>query len=448
MNILSERRSLIGLWLESFKVVNRCAGKLLGIILVSIALFALAAIILVLMMGTSGALAMLQMGKASQAVGIGAAIAYLLFTLGSNVYGLVFCTVCWRLFANQARGEQLPLTETFSGSVVPAIYQIAASFVLAIPMILLGIICAILMRLSAALVVLLLVGLFFGVIIRLFYSFIAIAVANKGPIEGFTHSWKMTAGSKNYIDTLLACLVIIGSVLLMYLFFAAITYGFAIMIPLHFANSFNLAQPSLIWILLAVVLGILALFAYFVIMAFPVLVFINRNAVLFDARTTQDSTFVPLPELELPNITPNPEHMQQAESTVRVPMSTEENLTPIQTKEQPAAPVSAPQPVPTPVEKPQPQDMPALDGLKVSKSSINTSESETDSLSEHLDKVYKPQKEDIVQYSEEDRMPTILFDDEMAKQLQENQTQYAPKSKEDNSDKKDEDPGSIKMSKF
>ena len=449
MNIINTKHNLIQLWLESFRVVNRCIGKLLWVILVSIVLFALAIGLLALTMGTSGVLAMLQMGKASQAAGIGAALAYMLFTLGSNIYGVIFCTVCWRLVANQALEEKQPLAETFSGSVLPAIYQIAAGIVLAIPMIMLGIIAAILARISPALVALLMIALFFTVGIRLCYGFIAIAVANKGPVEGLLHSWKMTGG-KNYLDTLLMCLLVVGSILLMYLFFGAIGYGLFVMIPLHFAGSFSLAHPSLLWILVAVLLGIVAVFWYFVILAFPVLVFINRNAVLFDARNMEkDTTFVPLPALELPDIQPNPEHMQQAESTIRTPVLTDEDLHPKQPAAAPQpAPAPSTQPAPKPDPKPQPQNMGNLEGLEVSQSSINTSEEDTNTLSEHLNKVYTPKPEDIVQYGDEGRMPTILFDDEMAKQLQENQAQFAPKPKEENADKKDEGPGSIKMSKF
>ena len=36
MNVTTERHSLFRLWLESFAVVNRSVGKLLGLVLVSI----------------------------------------------------------------------------------------------------------------------------------------------------------------------------------------------------------------------------------------------------------------------------------------------------------------------------------------------------------------------------------------------------------------------------
>lgn len=447
MNITMQKHSLLRLWLESFKVVNRCTGKLLSVIIISVVLFALIAGVLVLAIGTSGVLAALQMGKAAQAVGMGAALAYLLFVLATNIYGVIFYTVCWRVVANQAVEETQPLAEMFSSSVMPALYQIVAGVLLAIPFMFLGIMAALLK--SSALMAIVMVVLFFTVGVRLCYSFIAMAVAGKGPIEGFIHSWKMTAG-KNYVDALLMLVMTIGSVLLMYSFFGAIGYGLFVMIPLHFAGSFSLAHPSFIWILVALLLGVLAVFWYFVIITFPVLVFINRNAMLFDARDMgKDNTFVPLPALELPDIQPNPEHMQQAESTIRAPQLTEEALRTVQTDAPKPTPVSNnPIPAPNPAPKPTAKPAPSLEGLEISQSSINTSEEDSNTLSEHLNKVYTPKAEDVVQYGDEDRMPTILFDDEMAKQLQENQAQYTPKPKDDNPDKKDDGPKTIKMSKF
>ena len=446
MDITQERYSLLRLWLESFKVVNRCTGKLAWVIIISILLFILVTAVLVLAVGTSGALAMLQMKNASQLMGAGAILAYFLVNLGTSIYGVIFFTVCCRLMANQALNNQQSLADIFSSSVLPALCQIAAGFLIAIPFVFAGIVSAILARISPLLSIVILLALFVWVGVRLCYSFISMAVANKGPIEGLTHSWKMTAG-KNYLDTLLMCVLLAASALLMYAFFAAIGYGFFVMIPLHFAESFNLAHPSFIWILVACVLGILAIFGYFVLMAFPVLVFLNRNAVLFDARNMiKDTTFVPLPALELPDIHPNPEHMQKTESTVHsTPVLTEADL---QNAAQTAQPATPPTPAPQPAAAQTPKNKPEIEGLEVSKSSINTSEEETNNLSEHLDQVYKPKPEDIVQYVDEDRMPTILFDDEMAKQLQANQAQFAPKNKEDAQDKKDNGPETIKMSKF
>ena len=70
MNITSERHSLMRLWLESFAVVNRCTGKLLWVIIISIGLFLLAAGVIVLGFGSSAVLSKMQLSSISQAVGI------------------------------------------------------------------------------------------------------------------------------------------------------------------------------------------------------------------------------------------------------------------------------------------------------------------------------------------------------------------------------------------
>ena len=447
MNITQERHSLLKLWLESFKVVNRCAGKLIGILLISLVLWAMVIGVLMLVMGKNSLFIMM----APQMFGIGYFMAYVALSLAMGIYSLLVYTVFVRLIANQALGEPQSLADTFSSSVLPTLYQIVFGIIIAIPFYLvIWVVAAISQRISPTLMLVLvpvfLLVFFFAVGIRLFYGPLAIAVTGKGPVEGLVHSWKMTAGGTNYLDTLLVVLISFISAILVELFVLGIPYGAKIIIPLYFANGFNLAHPSLAWIivgLLAVlVIGILTAFAYVVIMAFPVLVFTNRNALLFDARG--NSPFVTLPEFELPTMHPNPDHMQQAESTLRTPILTDEDLK--QAQESVPAPVEEKSDTPTSADKPQAQGMASLEGIGVSKSSINTSEKDTESLSKHLDKVYTPKKEDFVQYQEEDRMPTILFDDDMAKQLEENQAQYAPKPKENT--EKDDGPDSIKMSKF
>ena len=432
------------LWLESFAVVNRCTGKLLWVIIISIGLFLLAAGVIVLGFGSSAVLSKMQLSSISQAVGIVSVLLYIAFVIVMNIYGFFFTTVCWRIIAGDVTEQKQPLSEVFSSSVIPTIYQVAAYFLLSFIALILTIIIGFLglwrypiLGIIAASIVFITIG------IRLCYGFIAIAIKRRGPIDGFIDSWNLTG--QNYVDALCMCLIMIGSVLLVTLFFATIGYGLFITIPLHFANSFNLSHHSLIWILVGAVLAVLAVFFYFVIIAFPVLVFLNRNAVLFDARNAaapQENIFVPLPELELPDIRPNPEHAQQAESTIRTPVLTDADLRPVQQQPQ------QPRPAPAPRPEPQSQPTPSLDSLEVSQASINTSEEDTNTLSQHLDKVYTPKAEDIVQYGDEDRMPTILFDDEMAKQLQQNQAQYAPKPKDDNGEDKDNGPESIKMSKF
>lgn len=425
MNITEKRENLSTLWLYSFSVVNRSVGKLVAVVLFSIFLFLVAMGILVLCFGAAGVLAQLNAMALSKTASVGALVVYLLFTLGSNIYGLFFVTVCWRVLGAQAEEQPMPLSEAFSSSVIPALYQLGGAVVLAVPMMIVVAIVALLR--SPALMALMMLAIFFTVGIRLCYSFISMAVANKGPLEGFVCSWNMTKG-KGYVDALLMCLMTFGTVLLMELFFVAIGYGAFMLIPTHFAQGFSFAGLSAGWILAAIMLMLIGIFVYFVAITFPVVVFLNRHALASGLSFERDTTFVPLPNLELPDISDNPAHAQQAETTVLLP------------KEEVQQALQTPQPAVQPVSK-KPE-------VQVTQSSIQTDDTETETLSEHLNQVYTPKPEDIVQYGDEDRMPTILFDDEMAKQLQENQAQFAKRKKEDSADGKKDGPDSIKMSKF
>lgn len=422
MNITEKRENLFTLWLYSFSVVNRSVGKLVAVVLFSVFLFLVAMGILVLCFGAAGVLAQLNAMALSKTASVGALVAYLLFTLGSNVYGLFFVTVCWRVLGSQAEEQPMPLSEAFSSSIMPALYQLGGAVVLAVPMMIIFAILALLR--SPVLMALVMLVIFFTVGIRLCYSFISMAVANKGPLEGFICSWNMTKG-KGYVDALLMCLMTIGTVLLMELFFVAIGYGAFMLIPTHFAQGFSFAGLSAGWILAAIMLMLIGIFVYFVAITFPVVVFLNRHALANGLSFERDTTFVPLPSLELPDISDNPAHAQQAETTARLP------------KEEVQQVLLTPQPSAS--KKPE---------VQITQSSIHTNETDTEDLAEHLNQVYTPKPEDVVQYGDEDRMPTILFDDEMAKQLQENQAQFAKRQKEDNQNDKNDGPDSIKMSKF
>ncbi len=426
MNITEKRENLFTLWLYSFSVVNRSVGKLLAVILFSVFLFLVVMGIMLLCFGAAGLLAQLNAMALSKTASVGALVAYLLFTLGSNVYGLFFVTVCWRVLGSQAEEQPLPLSEAFSSSIMPALYQLGGAVVLAVPMVILFALVAFLR--SPVLMVLVLLGVFFIVGIRLCYSFISMAVASKGPIEGFICSWNMTKG-KGYVDALLMCLMTVGTVLLMELFFVAIGYGAFRLIPTHVAPGASLAGVSAGWILAAILLLLIGIFVYFVAITFPVVVFLNRHAVASGISFERDTTFVPLPGLTLPDVRDNPAHAQQAETTVRIPKEE------VQQALQPTQPAAQ-------------QSSSKDPEVQVTQSSIHSNETEMEDLTEHLNQVYTPKPEDVVQYGDEDRMPTILFDDEMAKQLQENQAQFAKRKQEDTQHDKKDGPDSIKMSKF
>ncbi len=404
---INKKQNLLRLWLESFVVVNQCTGKLIKAVLCLLLVVAVILTILILGMGGTAVLNHLQMMGTSQMVGIGTGLLYMASSLLGNLLCLFFMTVIFQIIATHVLQVKQPLTETFSSSVWPTIYQIVASLLLAIPAIIVSIILAILSKGSpwAGLIGIILITF---LSVRICYSFIAIAVDNKGPIEGLVHSWNLTKGS-NYMDALLMCLMLVGSVLLLYAIIFGLGYALYIAIPLYFPNSFNLTHPSLIWWLLLLVLIVLGIFYYMALLAFPILVYLNRSAQenpIKQQQTKDDEIFIPLPELETPGtpqaapVNPDPSAQTNAHNTQTPPAG--------------------------------------MEMLGVTKTSVNTTEAETNDLSQHLDQVYTPRDKEIAQHKEEDRMPTILFDDELAKQLEgqflaEQQPKPAPKEDENSS---------------
>ena len=422
MNITQHKYSLLELCAESFRVISRCAARLLLVYIIATALLC-ATQMLTRALGIpspTNSMAILS----SPQIGI--------LYLFNNLVIAFMLTVCIRIISAQVKNENLPLFEIFSSSVVPTLFLIVAGIlgfvaggiVFAIVILLSSILASLLN--STVLYILLLGGFMLFVCVRFCYSSIAIAIEGKGPISGYVHSWKMTRG--NCADTLAMLGIVCVMFLPLTLFFMAIVYAGYILIPLYFANSFNLAHPSPLWMLVGGIISMIFFMFSLIILAFVVLVFINRNAMASGISFERDTTFVPLPGFTLPDVSDNPAHAQQAETTMPIPK--EEAQQALQTPQQ------TEQPTPTVPE------------LKVTQASIQTDDTETEDLSEHLNQVYTPKPEDIVQYGDEDRMPTILFDDEMAKQLQENQAQFAKRKKDDTQNDKKDGPDSIKMSKF
>lgn len=389
MDITTGRKNLLRLWLESFVVVNQCTGKLIRVGLCILFVLALIIGVLILGVGIGPVLENLQMAASSQITDVRTGIVSMASSLLGNLLSLFFMTVMFRIIAAHVLQVKQPLTEAFSSSVWPTIYQIVASLLLVILVFIVGIVAALIGALFPPLGLIVMIGVLF-LAVRFVYSFIAIAVDNKGPIEGLLHSWKLTSGT-DYIDALVMCLMIFFSTLLLYAALAGIGYLLYICIPLYFPNSFNLAHPSLIWWLLGLLLVILSIFYYFVMLTFPVLVFLNRNIQETPIRKdSAEEIFIPLPELETPDTQTSAPAQPDVKTTEPAPT--------------PATQVTAP---------PEGMEM-----LEITKTSVNTKETEDSDLSQHLQQVYTPREKEMVQHQEEDRMPTILFDDELAKQLE------------------------------
>jgi hypothetical protein len=119
-----------------------------------------------------------------------------------------------------------------------------------------------------------------------------------------------------------------------------------------------------------------------------------------------DEIFIPLPELDSP-----------------APANAQPTLQPEASTQQAAVVQHA--------DPNQSQKMETLDmsSLGIKNTSVNMTETDTHAIDQHLNQVYTQKPEEVIQQAEEDRMPTIVFDDDLAKQLEKDvhQAQETPK---------------------
>lgn len=315
----------------------------------------------------------------------------------------VFCFV-WlqniilRIIASKAENNNESVSDAFVATVIPTfyafIYQLIINVLCAIAAVALSFIPVV------GPVILSLLSIYIG--IRLLFGQMAIVLREQGPVSAIVYSWQLTAGRVLYI---LGALLLSG--LLPLLLAGLVIYGGIVGIPLYFADSFTLPNLPLGWIIVLILFGFAWLFVCLSMAVFIVLVFLN-----LDYGFNRD-TFIPQPQ------------------TAFQPQRTE-----IYDHKNHVLPSGAGHAATAP-------DVPSLEVLKASVHS----ESDNSDLHQHLDQVYQPKPEDIVEYTEEDRMPTILFDDEMAKQLEQERTRWQEKAASTQKQRKDDENSSIKMSK-
>lgn len=373
---LREKQNLFQLLLESFRLVNRSMGAIVAYLFAAV------------------------LGGVLQIAFAWLGLPRFFISIFNGFYSLYLGVALWRLLAAKAEKSGESISNSFSAAIFPSVYMLVFSIIVGIVLAGLGIVAAFSRSLwvMGALAV---IVFFFG-IARLIFAPLAIAVREQGPVAAIVYSWELTG--KNY-PAVIGMLLI--SSILPPLVMGGITYALYVNIPLHFADSFNLAALTLPWYVLGALLGLFFMFLWFSMTAFIVLVFLNR-----DYGDNRDS-FVPLPEAQL------------ASQTTQI-FGVDNNV----------LPANLGMPV-------RPED---VQGLSVVKASVKTS-TDSDSVQEHLDQVYQQKKEDLVQYEEEDRMPTILFDDDMARQIEENRQMWTAKKEEEEKQDEDNDGQTIKMSK-
>lgn len=390
---IHEKQSLFSLWLGTFSVINRSMGNV----------FKAIAILFVL--------PLVLMGVLGTFVFVRAPMVVMVLSVVSGIYigcmSLALSIILYRIIDSEIEETHESLAESVTTSIMPTLYMFVYSIGL-------GILSAAVSFIgtftdSKLLMGLLNVAFFFCITLRVMFAPMAMAVRGLGPVDAVVHSWRLTSGS-GYIRTLGMWAISLILPILTVVATIGLVYGAYVCIPLFFANSFDLSHLTWPWYVAGILLAIIFVFIGLCIFAYPFVVFLNMDSRLYQAEWGVVADV----------------HM--------VEEKVEENAT----QRTPQARGAHPHKKTIEVED-----------LTIEHSSVSN-DAHDDTFSEHLKQVYNPQNTDVIEYTEEDRMPTIMFDDAMAKQLEENRKMWNKPAAADTTQNKPDDPnpeGTIKMSR-
>lgn len=390
---INKKQSLLALWVPTFQVVNNNIGMLVKMV----AIFFLPPLLLNILSGI----------LAPQVPGID-----LVFKIFTAIYsfftGWTFLTVFMRQYAARLQDRVEAFSQSFAAAILPPIFMLIVWLIFSIGLaLIMGLF--LILRFSIVTTILwaiLLVAYLLFVGVRFVYANQAIVLQEKGPVEAIEHSWRLTEGS-GYWRALGMCLYLCLAAMLPFLFTAAAVHFVPLYMPVNFAS-----WP---WaILLTLALMMLFVYAAFccLLHVYPIVVFINTDNELHSTEWAKPA------DMRVVN--------KHAPSTIK----TDDGQAEVKFNGEETIRLSAEE----------------IQSLTV-KSTPVAAEGEDENLQAHLDEVFKKAPEGIAQSGDEDRMPTILFDDEMAQQLEENRKMWTKKDDKNSGKKDDNGPESIKMSK-
>ena len=328
----------------------------------------------------------------------------LLVSLLGNIYSVFLSVVLIKAVAAQAEEEKTSLFDLIAASPLPTIFTIVLGLLLGLLGLAMGLISSLLIPIFAVLlppmvalalvIVLALVVCFFA--IRLGFAPLAIALRDQGPIHALIYSWQITSGHFFAVLFVLLLMALLPAVCL-----GAMIYGLYVGIPLYFAESFDITHLTLPWVMTFLAVAIIYAFAYFSMFTYWVLLFLNLSE---GGEGASSSAVV------------SPHAFEKGASLPGGSAAIFENATP--------------------------------QNVQVLKASVKTHESD-ETLSQHLDQVYQPQPETQFVQTEEDRMPTIVFDDEMAAQMAKDRARWEEEKNKARQKNQSDDNGAdtIRMSK-
>lgn len=278
---------------------------------------------------------------------------------------IYFSIALVRLMAARAENVNDTVSDCLATSFKPMLFTLVLNILFGCIGVLLGLIVAFVPSLAMGIMMALMqfkvLALIVAVIalflwVRFGFVWLAIAVRGQGPIGGLLYAWNVSRGHFWYI---------LGSLIVGFLFSTAVLigigYGIYTIIPLYFSTSFDITNLTLPWYIAFIVLALVAGFVVLSMFAYFLLVFLDLDYTENRGSLGQDPHEQILPPLDSGVET---EEFQTFTSTVALGTDT--------------------------VEK------------------------------QNLQKVYQPKEELKVIDTDEDRMPTILFDDSMAQEIEAN----------------------------
>ena len=371
---IREYHSLGRLFIESFSLANRAFGRVVAYMILAI-------------VGTVLLQALLLVGFPP-----------FLIAILNAIYSAFLTILLFKILAAQAEVDLASLTDLMSSSVLPAIYMLIFSLLCGIGYLVIGLVLVALSRIFTPLILVIFSPVILFFVIRLLFAPLAIALREHNPISALTYSWELTRGHFFYVLMTLCLATLFPA-----LFVCACVYGGYVTIPLFFAQSFNLAQPSAIWLIALALFLILTFFIWLSMTGFWVLSFLNLDYTEEKSSASQ--------VLQAPQV-----HDHGTALSSGAAKASKQTQTP---------------------------------NVQILKASVKASPND-ELLDKHLNEVYQPLPQNETLPAEEDRMPTIVFDDEMASQMAREREQWEKEKNKSKQARKNpgEDGGDfIKMSK-
>lgn len=317
-------------------------------------------------------------------------------------FNFVLISATVQLLAAKLEKRGLTVTESFSGSLRPAFYFVLSALILVIPSILLSFGAS----LSGSSMVVILVSVGVTLLqLPFMFTLYATALRDEGPIGALRYSWDLT--TKYWGRILLTLATWLGLVICLILAAACVLK--ALLSPelrsLFFSGNPQMAAQMLPFMVMGWVAGI----SKPMIIAIVVIFMAINGFIMLAIQATFVALFLNL------DYHSSPISGREINIAEHLPGANEQLAEDI------------------------------LSEVQVKQAAIRTNSDED--TTRHLEQVYQAQEHLANAIDqEEDRMPTILFDEEMARRLAENERQMQERKQRAEQQKGDEGQQSIKMS--